>query len=271
MTSDETMTRKMTRKELLELAGLDALGLLDEYEAAAYTRSYEDAPATVQDEIRRLQADVVTDERLLPSDEPDQLLRQRVLEFVSEAMDREAAPLATIGRPRPVVAESNGRIQSGQFWRAASFVLAGAGLALAYLFTDAYQSSNELTKAALYDDTAKLEVLLEPSAKDFLLDDSRKIVMRAVPRTETYRASLLVNEEAGKVLVVMDELPLTEGNGYILQVVLQNGDLEQLGAFRSMGRFGGQRIEDVSAHVLASAAIWQIADAATGAILLSSA
>ncbi len=46
-----TSPEPMTRKELLELAALDVLGLLDEYEAAYYTRSFHHAPASVQDEI----------------------------------------------------------------------------------------------------------------------------------------------------------------------------------------------------------------------------
>ena len=66
-----TSSEPMTQRELLELAALDALGLLDEFEAAYYTRSFHDAPATVQDEIKRLQAELATDQRLLPGDEPD--------------------------------------------------------------------------------------------------------------------------------------------------------------------------------------------------------
>ena len=42
----------MTREELLELAALDAFGLLDDYEAALFTRSFHHAPVAVQDEIR---------------------------------------------------------------------------------------------------------------------------------------------------------------------------------------------------------------------------
>ena len=37
----------MTREELLELSALDALGLLEEYEAALFTRSFHHAPAAV--------------------------------------------------------------------------------------------------------------------------------------------------------------------------------------------------------------------------------
>lgn len=270
MTADEPMTTKMTRKELLELAALDALGLLDDYEAVAYTRSFEDAPATVQDEIRRLQSELASDESLLPADEPDGELRERVLAFVNEAIEREAAPLATIGPRGRRGSEASGRSLTGQFWRAASFVLAAAGLALVYLFTQAYQSSNELTKAALYDDAVKLEVLLEPSSKDFLLDNSHKIPMTAVTRGMNYRASLLVNEDSGAALLLIDKLPPTDGDGYVVQVVSEDGRLTQLQTFRSLGRFGGVRL-NVSTEVLASAATWQIADLATGAVLLRSA
>ncbi len=55
-----TSPAPMSREELLELAALDALGLLDEYEAALYTRSFHHAPAAVQDEIKDLQATFAT-------------------------------------------------------------------------------------------------------------------------------------------------------------------------------------------------------------------
>jgi putative ABC transport system permease protein len=52
-----------------------------------------------------------------------------VLEAVAVAIEQETAelePLATIGRPRPTVTETDRRLAfsaSGQFWRAAAFVL----------------------------------------------------------------------------------------------------------------------------------------------------
>jgi hypothetical protein len=104
----------MTQRELLELAALDALGLLDDFEAAIYTRSYHDAPATVQDEIRRLQAEIATDQRLLPGDEPDPGLRERVLKTVAQAIERDEsrlAPLATIGRRRAADVRREGRFR----------------------------------------------------------------------------------------------------------------------------------------------------------------
>src|SRR5512145_2816558 len=118
-----TSPNPMTREELLETAALDAFGLLDEYEASLYTRSFHHAPAAVQDEIINLQAQLVSDETFIPNDLPNPALRQRVLDAVSDAIDLEAPqlePLATIGRTRPAIAERAGRLSlgaSGQFWR----------------------------------------------------------------------------------------------------------------------------------------------------------
>ena len=59
----------MTPQELLELAALDAFGLLDEHESRLYSESFHDAPAVVQDQIVRLQADLAADEALLQGKE----------------------------------------------------------------------------------------------------------------------------------------------------------------------------------------------------------
>ena len=61
----------LSREELLELAALDAFGLLDEYEAAIFSRSFHHAPAAVQDEVRQLQAEIAADPSLLPAVDPD--------------------------------------------------------------------------------------------------------------------------------------------------------------------------------------------------------
>ena len=147
----------MSREELLDLAALDAFGLLDEYDAALYTRSFHHAPATVQDEIRRVQAELAIDPSLLTaSDEPPVELRARVLAAVAAAREREEAqlaPLATIGRgrrrrrriPRTTVRF----VASGLFWRTATFVLASAVIAMAYSWYTAVQTNVRLAEIAL--------------------------------------------------------------------------------------------------------------------------
>ena len=86
--------------ELIELAVLDAHGLLDPIESELFNRSFHNAPASVQDEIVRLQHRLATDESLLPSDLPPASLKGKVIDAVAKAADTEAkrlAPLALIG------------------------------------------------------------------------------------------------------------------------------------------------------------------------------
>jgi hypothetical protein len=173
----------MTQRELLELAALDALGLLDEFEAAYYTRSFHDAPATVQDEIKRIQAELTADQRLLPGDEPDPGLRERVLKAVAQAIERDEsrlAPLATIGRRRTGEHRRGGRFHlraSGQFWRAACFVVAGVAVVFALFWVQAQNYVNALSEIAYIDDTeCVLEDLIGPTFKDYLFDPETTLV-----------------------------------------------------------------------------------------------
>ncbi len=271
-----TSPEPMTRQELLELAALDALGLLDRYEAALYTRSFHYASAPVQDEIVRLQAEIVSDESLLPEEEPDGSLRERVLRKVAEAIEREAsefAPLATIGRRRRHgPGESDGRLAfgaSGQFWRAAAFVMAGAVVVLAYFSTEANRSSNEIARLALTSDTEQLAVVLGPMGRDFVLGDSEKIALRPANGGKVVGA-VYVNETTKLAFVFFDGLPRTTGDDYTLHVVLEDGTTEKLQAFRSSGTFSGFRVANLSASLLASIARWEITDLA-GAVILTSA
>ena len=77
-----TSPNPLTREDLLELAALDALDLLDEFDSAHYTRSFHDAPARVQDEIKQRQAELAADTTLLPEEGPTPSLRPRVLDAV---------------------------------------------------------------------------------------------------------------------------------------------------------------------------------------------
>ena len=98
----------LRREELIEQASLDALGLLDAFEAAHYAKSFHAAPASVQEEIRQLQAEIATDATLLSDEEPPAGLRGRVMGAVMDSIEHEARelqPIATIGaRTRRIAA-----------------------------------------------------------------------------------------------------------------------------------------------------------------------
>jgi len=274
-----TSVEPMTPRQLLELASLDALGLLDDVESAMYTRSFHDAPATVQDEVLRLQGEIADDHLLLPGEEPDPELRERVLKAVADALARDdsLAPLARIGRQRRERdRDGNGRLSrmnlggSGQLWRAASFALAGVSLIMAYFLAIGRQASFELYDAAIWGDTAALQLLLSAPAKEFLLDDSRKVDLDPRDADAEYDAALFVNREAGRVLILVSNLPARSGKGYQLQAIA-DGSTEPtvLKLFRSPAGFGGVVIDTLPANLLAATVKWQIASI-DGTVLLTS-
>ena len=272
-----TSVEPMTPRQLLELATLDALGLLDDVESAMYTRSFHDAPARVQDEVLRLQGEIASDPLLLPGEEPDPDLRERVLKAVADALalDDSLAPLARIGRQRRERDDSSrrGPIRlggSGQFWRAASFAMAGVSLIMAYFLAIGRQASSELYDAFIWDDTKKLAVILTAPAKEFLLDESKKVNLAPVDDNAEYDATLYINRDTGRVLILVSDLPDRDGKGYQLQAIV-NGSTKPtvLKRFHCPAGFGGVRIDELSATLLAAAVKWQIATI-DGTVLLTS-
>ncbi len=98
-----TTPEPMRRDELLEMASLDALGMLEADEAAYFSRSFLDAPRMVQDEIRALQASIASDLQLVSDEEPPAFLRNKVIGAVLAEIDDASqglAPIATIGALR---------------------------------------------------------------------------------------------------------------------------------------------------------------------------
>ena len=273
-----TSPEPMTRQELLELAALDALGLLDRYEAALYTRSFHHASAPVQDEIVRLQAEIASDESLLPLDEPDGTLRERVLRKVAEAIESEAsefAPLATIGRRRRGSNESGGRSSfgtSGPFWRAAAFILAGTVVVLAYFWTDAMKEHNELAKIALIRLTdVQLNQEVGPGITGFIFDDNvQRVVLKPPAGTNTtFEAVLFVNPETGEAFLVTNNFDYNLDPTYAVNLTPADGPPDPRLAFMSTGGLDGFRFDFVAAAL--TSATWTITKINSEVVLLTSA
>lgn len=266
----------MTREELLEYAALDAFGLLDEYEASLYTRSFHNAPAAVQDQILQLQAQLVSDESFLPSVNPDPSLRSRVLQAVAQAIEHETAqlePLATIGRPRPnpdVLA----RIQpspSGQFWRAAAFALCAGLLVVAYFLNQVSTRQSRIAELALSQNTearlAQLEQLIGPTFKDYLLDASSKVVHFDPSAADGPKAVMYVVEEGATAFLLIENLPPT-AEPYRLSARDLSGRVENVKAFESSGKFSGISIALSNLKMNLASVKWEITSP-TGVLLTS--
>lgn len=269
----------MSREELLEYAALDAFALLDEYDGDRYTRAFNDAPVALQDEVRRLQADLSTDPSFITSDEDAPFaLRERVLAAVAAAIEREEAqlaPLATIGRSRQHdfdLPARRGRFASaGMFWRAAAFVLAACGLVMAYAWSGAVRQSDDLIKYVTRErDVSQIAQYLGDDFQAFIKHsqgDAR--VLRPVSDTFPGTATLYVKTaDDGKQSAFVLATALPANHRYTLKVRVADA-WQEVQNFVSSGVIDGLHLEHLSATVLASAATasWQIVDEA-GAVVL---
>ncbi|MBG84396.1 MAG: hypothetical protein CMJ40_07620 [Phycisphaerae bacterium] len=146
-------TKQISIPQLVELASLDAFGLLDAEDSLTFEDALLAAPARIRDSIRELQAELVSEDPLLSSEEPDETLREKVMQRVSQAMaerDETLQPLAQIG---PADDSSRESIENRSFsqsiwtWRAVALVLLGVSITLAVFGIVADRNHRELIQA----------------------------------------------------------------------------------------------------------------------------
>lgn len=266
--SSMTSPTAMTREELLELAALDAFGLLDAFETDRYTRSFHDAPAAVQDEIIRIQAELASDVRLMTADEPPTSLRQRVLDAVAAAIERETsqlAPIATIGR-RGGRIDAHGRVTlaaSGQFWRAAAFALAGMVIVIAYFFSQTNQSKQQVIDLAANRLTDSQIKAMIGTDFEFFVKNPNVVARVLRPYADDYpgQATVYINTKSNEALVVGFGIPELGEQGtpdepYTLAVNHADGTTETLHTFRSNGLVSAILLKIDSTKFLSST--WKI-------------
>lgn len=131
----------MNTHELLEMASLDALGLLDADERDAFDRAFRAASPSVQAQIRREQLRFCQMDTL-PAVEPPLGLRARVLNAVREAMSgvsgrRAAAAAPALAFPTGV----------SRFWRIGAIGSVAAALVLGVATVQVLNETRGLTDA----------------------------------------------------------------------------------------------------------------------------
>lgn len=262
----------LRREELIEQASLDALGLLDEVEAAHYSRSFHAAPASVQEEVRQIQAAVATDTVLMSDDEAPAGLRGRVLGAVQDAMEAEAAelqPIASIGVRRQgrepaqreralagVEMERLGlRMQSMQrtlsVWRAASVALA-ASLVAAILWVTVIAGEamrvTQLTENNIT--TSEVRTMLGEAFPGFA-NNSNCDLFAMVPQGKDRHACgvLSVDRKSGDAFVMA--LGLQTNMHYTLRLVTSTG-VTELGRLTGGNAMTGAKLASLRASTIES-------------------
>jgi len=220
-------------KQLLELAVLDSYGLLEPMESELFDRAFHDAPAALQDEIKRLQEDLAIDNSLLPADCPDATLKRRVLDAVAKAADEEAsrlAPLALIGA-RAGATRRNQHLMGTSIWRAVAMVLFGVTVVLAAFAINENERANNITKYALNADVERtMSDLVGSEFGEFIRNPSAPAVgLERVDGNTTGYIRVAINERTGNGYVFA--IDLIEGEEFIVQGLTNDGKIIELARF----------------------------------------
>lgn len=270
----------MTPAEMLELASLDALALLDEQDAALFERAFQASSPDQQREIREFQAQMVTDPALLSAEEPTELLRMRVLSHVLREVAHapkqrrgELAPVAMIASRHGsgVVAGGESRRspwttmhRSVAVWQAASFaLLAGLVTSLVFYSKAVTEADASLTKIARVEISDRIREAL--GAPPWAVMDRAEFKKSLNSPTMRETASVFADQTSGLLVVVAYGVPssaltlkVTDRNGHLVASV----PLEREGTLHA----GFLRLPTVNASVMA-AATFQIVDGAGNVVL----
>ncbi len=258
----------MTHEELLEQAALDALGLLDQYEALLFTRSFHRATATVQKQIVEFQAELAADESLLPDETPSPELRDRILAAVAEAVESQEAdfaPLASIGgrverQFDPALSSRRPNRSNAIFLRiavAAVLVLGVALIIVSYFGMQAVQLNNQLAKAAFSEKTLQeFEDELGPSFKEFVgHPDCNTIRFTASDPEFEGAVTLYLNEKTQEAYVLATSMPIER----FALVASSGSTVNSRQSFDIAGPIAGVRLTNLSPATVASSS-WSIRD-----------
>jgi hypothetical protein len=212
--------------ELLELASLDVLGLLDADERESFERAFRAAPPALQAQIRREQLRIAGDDGLLPTVDPPLGLRARVLAAIREAVQGAVPRREVVGRIVPEIAPVRG---VNRWWRAAA--IGAAAAAVVFAFTTLQLQSDFQRIAAGNDANQTRDFFLEQYGAKFekaFLHPNTRFVQFAPNVTNVNnpdgvsKAMLLLDPETKKGQLFLKNLS-SLGGAYSLVITDENG------------------------------------------------
>lgn len=238
--------------DLLEMASLDVLGLLDADEREAFERAFRAAPPALQAQIRREQLRVSSMDDLLPAVEPPLGLRARVLAALREAV-QSAVPARrdVAGRIVPEMAPVRG---VNRWWRAAAVGAAAATVVLTFATVQMRYDYDQLVSAERQNNTTDFFFrTFGPRFEQALFNpDSRFVhfVPAAAPAAESdpdgvTKATLVLDSQTKRGQLYLKNIPSTGGR-YALVITNEQGEqVEAVLTFSSRGAGAGVEIRDV--------------------------
>lgn len=211
----------MTIQQLLENAHLDALGMLDADDQAAFEVAFAAAPAGVKAQVRAEQARWAEASSFLPDVQPSADLKQKVLDAVSVAMLEGSARADDVLEMQP-------SLRVSRWWRAGAVGMACAavllGAALTKVTSDYSTISRQVASGKVMDDLTGLRSGGQVLRDTLFAADTQRIIFEATPAGKAMatpiEASVFVNAKWPGPQFYCDSLP--EQSGKVYQLVVLN-------------------------------------------------
>jgi hypothetical protein len=252
----------MPSHELAELAVLDAYGMLPDADLLRFEQAFLAISPEAQAELRRIQADIATDERLLPACEPSAALRTKVIGRIRAAMDLSQASeldadIARFQHPAMQAAEQNSNFLSSVWtWRMAALLLLGVVLTLVATNTSNQRHFDQLNLEAMrLQATHEFEVAMGDQYQPFMELMRRPDVEHAYLSADGGHGfvRLSIDETSGRVFVMAMDLVGHEGPCR-LEVSSEGGELLSATDLRT-DRYIDAATMEVDPTILANATV----------------
>lgn len=234
----------MRTHELIELAALDALGLLDETESGAFEQAFRASSPAVRRQVRAEQQRAAEFEAaLLPFVTPDDDLKAKVLARLAKEKAIEAASgtRSMVHRPGRVVPKVRTSRRVTPLWRAASIGLSIAVVVFGVFAIWVQDNNTKLMDAFVVNDFS--DTIGTRQLHDTLFDANTKRVIFAIadsaPGLFEANAVLLMNPDWGQnARFFCSGLSDQQSKGKFALCVVDENDqvIETLEQFESNGR-----------------------------------
>ncbi|MBL8964293.1 MAG: hypothetical protein KF787_00250 [Phycisphaeraceae bacterium] len=258
----------MNTRELLELAQLDAMGLLDEQDAREFEVAFAAAGPEIQEQIRKEQSRLCVIEPVLPDVRPPEHLRGKVLAAVHGAIVESITAPAPAGtgattavaarfeehaqeEPATSVAAAvrhsagrdlampgdPGRRRTARLWRISTFAFAAASVVLG-ITTISLQSEYErvINQKVTSESLERVTALFGMNTHDFFFaDQTQRTVLHPVgesasdPRWMNVRAAVWHSADWSSVKLLCENLPSANGERYQLVAISEEGETRVIG------------------------------------------
>lgn len=245
----------MNAQQLLEMALLDACGLLETDELERFEKAFTEAPESIKAQIRREQSRFADQTELLPDVTPRPELRRLVVDAVRRAAG--AAVTADSLRFERMVSTGAGltpadihRRRVMPAWRAASIVLAVTtifgGVLSMQLWNQIGEMGNRISSITSADLFLRYGNM--PGLQNAMLSpNSERVVFESTDSVAQATAAIYTDTGTGRSYLVCNRLPVLEDGQY--ELVVLNDDqnyVSTITTFSSNGELDGHEFEFTS-------------------------